>query len=116
MPYKEKKRRPCKVCGTDLNMWGPDRKGTCPDCATVRRATRVQCAGRCNKIFEIGRMELVSIMFTPGKKGGRKVALYYCSACISVAQSRAMTAHDEQQEQLEKVEARLKRKRGRNGD
>jgi DNA-directed RNA polymerase subunit RPC12/RpoP len=116
MPYKPNKRRPCKVCGTDLNAWGQDRKGTCPDCAAARRSTRAQCAGRCKKIFEIGRMEPVSITFTPGKKGGRKVTLYYCSTCIAIAQSRAMTTYDGQQEQLAKTEARLKRKRGRNGD
>jgi hypothetical protein len=110
---KKDRRRPCRLCGKDLNTWGPDRRGICPDCASARRKTLIRCAGRCKRLHELGRMESVVLNFTPGKKGGRKLIIYYCLTCLTQAQSRATTIFDEQQEAISKAEARLKR--GRNG-
>jgi len=54
-------------------------------------------------------MELVSIDFTPRKKGGKRIKLYYCMSCASAARAKATTIHDKQDDILLKVENRRKR-------
>lgn len=103
------RKRPCKVCGTDLNAWGPDRKGVCPDCAEVRRSTVVPCAGRCKKSYQLRTMELISMYFEPGVKGGKKISLYYCPRCLSAARSRARGINETQTSMIEKAQSRRAR-------
>ena len=103
------RKRPCSTCGIDLNMWGPDRKGICPDCAEAKRSTIIPCAGRCKGSYQIRAMELLSMFFEPGKKGGKKVSLYYCQKCLGVARSRATSVVEKQQGLIEKSASRRER-------
>ncbi len=103
------KKRPCKICGTDLNAWGQGRKGICPDCAEVKRSTIIPCAGRCKKSYQIRVMELLSMYFEPGVKGGKKFSLYYCSKCLAAARSRARSVFEVQGKEMEKAESRRER-------
>ncbi len=107
--YKKSKKRPCKVCKADLNMWGEDRKGTCPDCAKAVKDTPVRCAGRCKNVQPIRLMEVVSFYFEPGVKGGKKFSVYYCPQCLLSAKSRARMICDSQQEAIKKSESRRAR-------
>jgi len=100
------KKRPCKVCGSDLNMWGPDRKGMCPHCAQAKRATLVPCAGKCNMSDEIRAMHIISMSFEPGVKGGNKYSVYYCLRCFSAIRSRVKSLYEAQQKEIENTNNR----------
>jgi hypothetical protein len=50
--------------------------------------------------------------FDPGKKGGKKISLYYCPRCISAAKSRATSILEVQQKEIEKAESRRERLAG----
>jgi hypothetical protein len=108
--YKPKNKRPCKICGTDLNRWGEDRKGACPDCLSARRETYVLCAGRCKQRYKLRLMEPVSFYFEPGKKGGKKFMLYFCLQCFVAAKGRARLTHETQSAELDKTDSRRVRK------
>lgn len=108
--YKPKRRRPCKICGADLNMWGPERKGICPDCAKARRETMLVCAGRCRRRYPLGYLEPLTVYFSPGHKGGKKITLYYCTACLVSARSRTEGHAEEQQAAIQRTEERMSRK------
>lgn len=56
-------------------------------------------------------MQAVHIMFEPGKKGGRKSKVYYCSSCFSAARSRAHSVSELQRVAIDKVKTRLKREK-----
>lgn len=117
--YKPKRKRPCKVCGIDLNQWGPDRKSPCPDCAKAVKDTIVPCAGRCKQKLKIRAMEKVVLYFEPGIKGGKKFTLHYCQQCFAAAKSRARTVNEFQQQEVQKAEnrrARATKGRKRGGD
>jgi len=109
--YKPKRRRPCKVCGEDLNFWGPDRKGICPTCSTARRESLVLCGGRCKKKHKLREMAPVCFYFEPGQKGGKKHTVYYCTRCLVAARSRASMMEEGQKETLAKAESRRVRAR-----
>lgn len=109
---RQEKKRPCRYCKTDLNMWGPDRHGICPDCAATHRRIPVQC-GRCKKVFELGKMEVVNLYFAPGHKGSKKVRIYYCQSCFSQSRSKVFSVSEEQAAQVGKGEDRMKRRAGR---
>jgi len=76
----------------------------------------VKCAGRCGKDFNpsAALMDAVVIYFDPGKRGGKKFRLYYCSPVPRVtARSRARMTHEQQEEVINKAESRLARKGSR---
>lgn len=58
-------------------------------------------------------MDAVVIYFDPGKRGGKKFRLYYCSRCATTARSRARMTHEQQEEVINKAESRLARKGSR---
>lgn len=101
------KRRLCKYCRCDLELWGPNRRRLCPDCAGKLRSVKVKCAGRCGGIFEIRSLEKISFYFNPGNKGGRKISLYICTRCLSVMRSRAEDMDDKQSGEISMAEERL---------
>lgn len=101
------RKRPCRSCGDDLNKWG-DRRGDCPNCAKAKRETVVPCAGRCGKSYEIRFMEAVFITFNPGKKGGKKFKIFYCSRCAASAKSKTRTMAEAQDKRIKGTEAKCK--------
>lgn len=103
------RKRPCPFCGTDLNTWGPDRKGSCPDCTSARKGTKVVCAGKCKRIFELRTMQAVNLVFDPGQRGGKNIKVYYCPQCFSSARSKARLINEEQQGAIKKMEDRMRR-------
>ena len=105
---EKNRKRPCKICGEDLNQWG-DRKGICPTCADAVRSTVVECAGRCKKKYPLRMMEGVLMYFDPGQKGGKKYKLYYCSSCALAARSRARGICESQNEEIKKTHSRRER-------
>ena len=108
MLAKNKKYK-CLVCGIDLSLWGDDRRGKCPECIKKLRSTKIKCAGGCKQSYEMKFMDVVSVFFEPGKKGGRKFTVYYCSKCLRIAKSRVRMASEAQKEAIVKTEDRLKR-------
>lgn len=100
------RKRPCRLCGQDLNLWGSELKGICPDCNTAKKQVKIPCAGRCKKMYTLRNMEPIRINFDPGWKNGTKLTLYYCSTCIELARSRSVAIKDRQQEALEQFESR----------
>lgn len=103
------RKRPCPICGADLNHWGPDRHGPCPGCTSARKGTKLKCAGKCKGTFELRSMQAVNIVFDPGHRGGKSVKVYYCSQCASSARSRARLVNEEQQGEIAKTDDRLRR-------
>lgn len=103
------KKRPCSVCGMDLNLWGPDCRGTCPSCLRARRDSVVLCAGKCGRSYALRLMEKIIIYFDPAQKGGKKIPIYYCPGCAVAVKSRCRSVHDVQQEVVKKSENRVKR-------
>lgn len=102
------KKRPCRICGLDLNLWGPERRDLCPDCNMARRDMLIPC-GQCGHRCPLGRMETVSICFYPGKKGSKRQKVYYCSSCIARSQARVRKTCEAQEAAVEKNEKALKR-------
>jgi predicted amidophosphoribosyltransferase len=102
-------KRPCKICKADLNTWGPDRRGVCPACAEGMRSALVMCAGKCGKKYTLRTMETVVLYFDPGKRGGKKIRLHYCTRCAVLARSRARMASESQEETIRKAESRIAR-------
>ncbi len=102
------RKRPCKICGVDLEQWGPDQRGSCPDCKRETRSAMIPCAGRCGRVYQMRFMDVANFVFTPGKKGGKKIKIYYCEECARVARARAVSIHDNQEKAFAKVKARLK--------
>lgn len=103
----QQKKRPCSSCGEDLNLWG-DRRGECPDCARAKRETVIPCAGRCGNSLEMRYMEVMNLVFNPGKKGGKTFKIHYCSRCHAAAKSRAGRLSDLQKKEIEKTVKRCK--------
>jgi hypothetical protein len=101
-------RRPCKVCGADLNQWGPDRKGLCPSCAKARRDTVLECAGNCGEFYSLREMSVLSLRFEPGKTGGKKFTLYYCESCLAKARRKVCVLNDEQQTEFLRTEKKIR--------
>lgn len=104
-----KKKRPCQVCGMDLNLWGESKRKFCPSCSKARNETFIPCAGSCGKRHQIRAMNCASIFFDAGKKGGKKIVLYYCNPCFLAAKGRAVACYEKQDEQLKNTERRLSR-------
>lgn len=110
---RKEAKKVCRLCGADLAMWGDDVRVNCPDCLKAMKDTKVKCAGKCKKLYPLRYMDTVSVFFEPGKKGGRKIKLHYCSKCLLLSRSRISAMSEEQQETLRKKEERLRR--GSNG-
>ena len=109
MPSKNRKR-PCSLCGQDLNLWGPDRRGICPNCAKEKRKIKLLCAGRCKSKHPLGIMQAVNMVFTPGKRGGKTYKVYYCQDCLAYAKSKIRSASERQDRSITDTEAHMKRK------
>lgn len=97
------------MCGTDLNLWGPDIRDLCPNCKKKRREVKMPCGGRCQQSYPLRELEPVRINFDPGYKDGFKAKVYYCSKCKAIARRVATKIQQEQEAAL----ARFERKRGR---
>ena len=100
------------MCGTDLNLWGPETRGLCPNCRRKRREVRIKCAGRCQRSYPFRELESVRINFDPGYKEGTKVKVYYCSKCKGIARRVADKLQQEQEGALAKFERRRNRLKG----
>lgn len=109
--YKPKTRRRCRICGIDLDLWGEDKKGNCPECVKAIRDTEIICAGKCKKKYSNRIMSAVILYFEPGKKGGEKFTVYYCQDCFLSARSKARTLCEQQQEEMKKTESRRSRQK-----
>jgi len=104
------KKRPCKICGIDLNLYGPDYKGRpCPDCLAALKQTVMPCAGKCGDAYPIAHMKKIIIAWDPGVKGGERTHLYYCRPCLSIASSRASTMERKQKKCVEFEQCKIKR-------
>lgn len=102
-------KRSCRICKTDLNAWGPDRRGVCPNCAEGMRSVLVMCAGKCGRTYTLRTMDTVVLYFDPGKRGGKKIRLYYCTKCAVLARSRARMSNELQEETIRSAESRIAR-------
>ena len=99
----------CNICNIDLSLWGPDRKGLCPDCSSAMREIMVPC-GRSNNLYPMGRMEKMSLFFSPGKSGGKKFSLLYCADCLSQTMARAKKVSEIQKKSIKSSEKELSRR------
>ena len=106
----KQRKRPCRICRVDLNLWGNDRKGICPDCAKAAREVVVCCAGNCGGSYQVRLMERLSLYFAPGSKGSKKYSLYYCHGCFEKIRARVIGRSDIQSDTVEKAEKRRGRK------
>ena len=107
------KRRPCKLCGSDLNLWGDYKGRPCPDCQTTINSTMIECAGKCGKRHQKKYLSRVVINWEPGSKNATKTVLYYCRDCLAVVSSRAMRISNVQYDAIEGTKERLLRKSSR---
>jgi len=69
----------------------------------------VMCAGKCGQRYTLRTMETIVLYFDPGKRGGKKIRLYYCTKCAVLARSRARMASESQEEIIRKSESRIAR-------
>ena len=103
--------RSCKLCGEDLNLYGPDYKGRpCPSCLAQINKTRIKCAGQCVGEYQIRHMVKVIANWEPGVKGGLRTVLHYCRTCFSAASSKAMRISNGQGETIAITKERLRRR------
>lgn len=107
---QRKRKRFCPICGADLSLFGWDHKGACPNCTFVRKGTKIPCAGKCKGVYELRFLQIVNLYFEPSHKGAEKIKVYYCSACLASARSKARLISEAQQKEVVKTESRLRRK------
>ena len=48
----------------------------------MMREAKIPCAG-CGNDYRYARLHLVTSMFTPAKRGGKKIKLRYCDQCLA---------------------------------
>lgn len=105
-------KKTCSICGLEFKVSEEEKwKTQCNDCSSVMRDIHMSCA-KCGNQFPIRRLELLSMRFSPGQKGGNLYKLRYCALCFAEMKSRAnklFTKQDTEYQQAAKKQRRYMR-------